>query len=414
MVVNQYLQCEACHAKYKLKVQMDYSYGQYDWPVAIYCPDCGNIIKCTINKHGLQPESCKCDVELQDYVYLLGYSAQLPISPGIFYDYMKDIETIGTLTPFMALFESAMDIKKHESNIQALLDNIFPWRSFLTRMLPIYIHGNVDAFVNIIKIIFGVTPEGLNSIRDCELRIFQQLGSVYNNLTSFNRYKQSVAKKRFATLSQFMQNATPEVKNKIKTSVDSGLDTDAWLKTEALVFIAKMVEGIEKIFPAMLYASCGDFTLPHDSPLYIATIDYREANALYQEGAETLDHIIPLIAAIQNEINNGNPDLFQNPLMKGQNSISDLCKLSMGAKLDKLADYAELQEFIGGCLNGQIRNGIAHNGVSYSYNTQVISYHFDQRNPDLHYDERLIDITFRCYLLLVKVLESVHILSFLR
>jgi len=100
--------------------------------------------------------------------------------------------------------------------------------------------------------------------------------------------------------------------------------------------------------------------------------------------------------------------------MKGQNSISDLCKLSMGAKLDKLADYAELQEFIGGCLNGQIRNGIAHNGVSYSYNTQVISYHFDQRNPDLHYDERLIDITFRCYLLLVKVLESVHILSFLR
>ena len=412
MVIPAFIHCDSCQAKFKLKLQMDYSIDLYDWPIALVCPDCGNIIKCSYGKGGLSPKSLSFDPQDDDELYLVGYSSQLPISPTIFYKKMKNRSTMGTLTPFMSLYFHDEQIKMHELNMNMLIKNVLPWRNFLSDLLPIYVHGNVGAFIQKIKNIFEVDPEGLNNIEDCELRIIQQLGAIYTNLTSFNYYKSTSSRKCFAMI-KFLKGAPPEFLDSIKNAVDIAMNVDEWLKEEGFDFIARIVSSIEKLAPAMLYASRNQFITPHQESLYIATIDYKEVDELYQRGSESLDHILPLIAAILNLMKWDNPDNFGNSKMKGVNSIADFAKLPMGLKLDKLSDYEEMIDYIFGSLNSHIRNGIAHRGDRYNSKTQIVSYYYD-KDPTVHYDEQLLDVTFRCYLLLVKLLEAVHLYSLVK
>lgn len=354
---------------------MDYSYGRYDWPLALFCPGCGNIIKGIINKDGLQPKSLVCDEVSEAEVYVVGYSAELPISDSIFYKKMKTKATIGTLTPFLSLNAFDHNIKRHENNILRLLDGITPWRQFLKIVLPIYLHGNVSAFVNKMQSIFEVDLDWIKTIEDCDQLISQQMGAIYNALTSPNYYAKTPIKKLFADMCDYLKNAAADDKCTIRTAVYAGVDADKWLKKEALEWVADMLENIEKLFPAMFYANNNEFTVPHQQPKYIVTIDYHEANRLYQTGSETLDHILPLVAAILNMMNNGNPDTFTNEKMKGQPSIASFAQLPMGGKQDKLVDYEDMQTFIFGSIDHRIRNGIAHpGGVQYDYQTQMISY----------------------------------------
>ena len=61
MTVGEYFKCPLCGKDLTIKMQMDYTFKQYDWPIHVSCPGCGNEMDLFFNANGLQPKELKSE-----------------------------------------------------------------------------------------------------------------------------------------------------------------------------------------------------------------------------------------------------------------------------------------------------------------------------------------------------------------
>lgn len=403
MVFGVPFQCDICNTVMSIKIQADNSLYSYDYPISVKCPKCGNILEFRYSsQNGIQPKDYGV-AEGAKSEYDFYYSAFLPVATGL---YMRPSERIG-LTPFMELGKSYHPENIVDQNYRGnlFLKNIYPFRSVIKDVLPIYQKENAAAYSKKIAKVFGLgenfTP--ISDIDICRKNLFELLNVTYDNLAT--------AKYIDGIVTPFLQDTLNIAGiNELKAPyvmVTSIVNYDEW-QNSSFDFIAKMVAKFEKYMPSLFYCTVGDFEERHNPPMDIYTISLDEAIKDYDISFNLIKELLPLIVSLSNHRLTGNVNVFPNKDegMKGIETVKEFHELPDGLKMDKLQDYPEIVKYLAGGFNTKIRNGIGHQRWRLVNDTQNVQFYYKQNNLDEHYDVQLVDL---CYL---NVINLLHIMEF--
>lgn len=403
MVFGVPFQCDICNTVMSIKIQADNSLYSYDYPISVKCPKCGNILEFRYSsQNGIQPKDYGV-AEGAKSEYDFYYSAFLPVATGL---YMRPSERIG-LTPFMELGKSYHPENIVDQNYRGnlFLKNIYPFRSVIKDVLPIYQKENAAAYSKKIAKVFGLgenfTP--ISDIDICRKNLFELLNVTYDNLAT--------AKYIDGIVTPFLQDTLNIAGiNELKAPyvmVTSIVNYDEW-QNSSFDFIAKMVAKFEMYMPSLFYCTVGDFEERHNPPMDIYTISLDEAIKDYDISFNLIKELLPLIVSLSNHRLTGNVNVFPNKDegMKGIETVKEFHELPDGLKMDKLQDYPEIVKYLAGGFNTKIRNGIGHQRWRLVNDTQNVQFYYKQNNLDEHYDVQLVDL---CYL---NVINLLHIMEF--
>lgn len=404
MVFGNPFRCDMCDTVIKLKIQADNSLFNYDYPISVVCPKCGNQIELTYNRgQGILPSEYKVDVNTKADCELY-YSALLPIVECL---YMKPSEQLA-LTPYLELskYYSPIDIAAQNFRGNLFFNNIYPFRRTFAELLPIYRKENVLAFSKKLAKLYHVGNEytPIANIKQCRKILFEFLQSTYNNLAP-KEYVDNVAN---PFLIETIDVLHLEVLQDAYKSATNIVNYERW-QEKAFDFVAEMVAKFEKYLPSLFYCTVGDFRDRHDPPTNTYTISMKEVVEDYDTSFNLIKDLLPLIVSLANFKITGKITKFPNgdSGMKGISTIVDFYKLPDGLKLDKLQDYPEIISYLCGGFNNKIRNGIGHRRWSQVPESQIIQFRYKQNEENEHFDIRLIVLGS------LVIVNFLHIIEFL-
>lgn len=393
-----------------LKIQCDDSLYHYEFPIHVYCPSCGDEFDCVFSpKSGILPKchSCPDNTETTSFMY---YSPQLPI-PNLSSE-EKSLPL--SLSPFLLLgmIYKPQSVAFHGGHIKMILDNVYPYRTLMRDLLPVLKKGNVRAFQTKMMKAFDIrkSNRSISSISECCDIYDEFVNKIWQNFVS-PQYKLTVSNEVLNASHRIIRDRPKEELKVFYDILDQIVSVRKWIN-DAREYVGKFVLKSDKYYPAMFYASVGDFSIPHNIDVLIETIDVDEANADYHTSFHLLNIILPLFVGLCNWMLTGEYDEFPNKegKMKGISGLGQFASLPDGLKIEKIADYDMIKKYLVDCFNHHVRNGIDHGRTTINQESQIVEYYFKSGDPNTHDDFSLIDVCHMTYINTLHIMEALNVL----
>lgn len=413
MVQRIYVKCSSCGKLYQLKFQLDQNLKIYEWPISFECIDCGDNLTYKFGKRGFFPKEFMHTPSPQDPpITTIGYSSSLPITDDL---YMKDLnyeQSMILFSPFMNLsfqipFISPEEIQKYEMFLKRMQRELLPYRGMLSALLPILKKGNVMAFSKKMSVLFNIKKDRpLGCVQEIYDSYFELLKGVYLNIAP-QRYLDDYYARFIKPLEDLINKLTVDEVRDIKIKLDASGLLSKWYKDEALPFVAKSIDNIQKILPATIYASAGIKDVVGNGDLKIATIGCDDAMDMYKEGYEVFAHGLKILVGLNNLRENSNIDVFTNSGLSDVDTITKFAQKAAGKMIEVLEGNGAIMDYMDGSMNNKIRNAASHSGgVDYNPITQHIECHYDAKDDNKVYETTLMSVCRFCHVLILHLIET--------
>ena len=386
MTVANHIKCPNCGQVFHLKFQVDNSVYWSEWPVVLECPGCNDPMEMTYSSKGLRPTPKKAERDEPGIVVC--YCGGLP-TPGCLY-YQKD-SGVGFHSIFLTLWGSISEeaMESYKLSLRRLQEGIVRWANSLEISYRM-ISGkkiNPKAYYNKMKAIFedDLPKERYKTPEDCKTHYDEMVATVYRAMNVGAFCDGPLHKLLDSLRLDLVNQAGPE---KIVECAEKAAYSKSVLH-EVRTRINTTVKNLSKVLPALFL----DFNGGDDADLFLLTGSVDDLNNIYSSNYEVICKTLPLLAAMYNLVNNGNPDSFKNA--DGSLAEGDLKKfaaLDNGKKVNLLMGLPDFHDAISDILNTKIRNGVRHENLEYDIDTQTCEYHYDNSRPDLLITVRLIDL----------------------
>lgn len=412
MVQRFYVKCSSCGKIYQLKLQIDQNIKIYEWPISFECVDCGDNLTYKFGKRGFSPKEFIHTPSPQDPpITTIGYSSSLPIANEL---YMKDLgytQSIVFFSPFMSLSPSCPslsqnEILKYEAFLSRMQINLLPYKGVLNVLLPMLKKGNVKAFSNKMATLFDEKKyKPLDNTLEMYDSYFELLKGVYLNIAP-QRYLDDCHARFIKPLEDLINKLTVDEVRDLKAKLDASGLISKWYKDEALPFVAKTIDNIQKILPATIYASAGIKDVAGNGDLKIVTIGCDDAMGMYKEGYEVFAHGLKILVGLNNLRENSNIDVFTNSGLSDVNTITKFVEKAAGKMIEVLEGNGAFVDYLDGSMNNKIRNAAIHSGVDYNPITQHIECHYDATDDSKVYKTTLMSVCRLCHVLILHLIET--------
>ena len=413
MVQRIYVKCSSCGKLYQLKFQLDQNLKIYEWPISFECIDCGDNLTYKFGKRGFFPKEFMHTPSPQDPpITTIGYSSSLPITDDL---YMKDLnyeQSMILFSPFMNLsfqipFISPEEIQKYEMFLKRMQRELLPYRGMLSALLPILKKGNVMAFSKKMSVLFNIKKDRpLGCVQEIYDSYFELLKGVYLNIAP-QRYLDDYYARFIKPLEDLINKLTVDEVRDIKIKLDASGLLSKWYKDEALPFVAKSIDNIQKILPATIYASAGIKDVVGNGDLKIATIGCDDTMDMYKEGYEVFAHGLKILVGLNNLRENSNIDVFTNSGLSDVDTITKFAQKAAGKMIEVLEGNGAFMDYMDGSMNNKIRNAASHSGgVDYNPITQHIECHYDAKDDNKVYETTLMSVCRFCHVLILHLIET--------
>lgn len=410
MVQRFYVKCSSCGKIYQLKLQIDQNIKVYEWPISFECVDCGDNLTYKFGKRGFSPKEFMHTPSPQDPpITTIGYSSSLPITNEL---YMKDLDYTQSMvlfSPFMSLSPSCPslsqnEILKYEAFLSRMQINLLPYKGVLNVLLPMLKKGNVKAFNNKMTTLFK-KYKPLGSAQGMYDSYFELLKGVYLNIAP-QRYLDDCHARFIKPLEDLINKLTVDEVRDLKAKLDASGLISKWYKGEALPFVAKTIDNIQKILPATIYASAGVKDVAGNGDLKIVTIGCDDTIDMYKEGYEVFAHGLKILVGLNNLRENSNIDVFTNSGLSDVNTITKFAEKTAGKMIEVLEGNGAFVDYLDGSMNNKIRNAAIHSGVDYDPITQHIECHYDATDDSKVYKTTLMSVCRLCHVLILHLIET--------
>ncbi len=411
MVQRGYVRCPICDKIYQLKIQMDQNVGIFEWPISFECIECGEILTYKYSNKGIWPKGIdyKPNVD-DDPVTTIGYSSSLPITDEV---YMKDLsyaESIAFFSLFINLqrgFFTSEEINAFDAFLKQMQVNLLPYRSVLKELLPFLKKGNLAAFSKKMALYFDEKEyKPIDSHQLMFDAYFELIELSYINLAP-QGYVNRIGKPIYLPLLDYVEEASVEEVRSIKDALDENGKISVWYKEEAFPYISELLTNIQKLIPAMIYASAGVGMTQYRGDLKIVTVSCDDATTYYKDGYEVLAHGLKVIVGLNNLVENGDVNIFTNPILGDVDSIGMFAKKSGGKMIEHLNAYQTMSTYLDGAMNNKVRNAASHSGgVVYDTATQKIKCLYDKNDDTKVYETTLMDICRLCHVQFLHIMEA--------
>lgn len=413
MVQRIYVKCPSCGKLYQLKFQIDQNLKIYEWPISFECIDCGDNLTYKFGKRGFFPKEFMHTPSPQDPpITTIGYSSSLPIIDDL---YMKDLDFTQSMTlsslflslSFNSPFFSFEEVRKYDAFLIRMQKGLLPYKGVLNALLPIMKKGNVGAFSKRMAIFFDEKKyKPLDSILEMYNSYFELLKGVYLNIAP-QRYLDDYYARFIKPLEDLINKLTVDEVRDIKIKLDASGLLSKWYKDEALPFVAKSIDNIQKILPATIYASAGIKDVVGNGDLKIATIGCDDAMDMYKEGYEVFAHGLKILVGLNNLRENSNIDVFTNSGLSDVDTITKFAQKAAGKMIEVLEGNGAFMDYMDGSMNNKIRNAASHSGgVDYNPITQHIECHYDAKDDNKVYETTLMSVCRFCHVLILHLIET--------
>lgn len=413
MVQRIYVKCPSCGKLYQLKFQLDQNLKIYEWPISFECIDCGDNLTYKFGKRGFFPKEFMHTPSPQDPpITTIGYSSSLPIIDDL---YMKDLDFTQSMTlsslflslSFNSPFFSFEEVRKYDAFLIRMQKGLLPYKGVLNALLPIMKKGNVGAFSKRMAIFFDEKKyKPLDSILEMYNSYFELLKGVYLNIAP-QRYLDGMHARFIKPLEDLINKLTVDEVRDIKIKLDASGLLSKWYKDEALPFVAKSIDNIQKILPATIYASAGIKDVVGNGDLKIATIGCDDAMDMYKEGYEVFAHGLKILVGLNNLRENSNIDVFTNSGLSDVDTITKFAQKAAGKMIEVLEGNGAFMDYMDGSMNNKIRNAASHSGgVDYNPITQHIECHYDAKDDNKVYETTLMSVCRLCHVLILHLIET--------
>lgn len=414
MVQRIYVECPSCGKIYQLKFQIDQNVKIYEWPISFECVDCGDNLTYKYGPKSFFPKKLMYTPSPQDPpITTIGYSSSLPITDDL---YMKDLnyeQSMILFSPFMNLsfqipFISPEEIQKYEMFLKRMQRELLPYRGMLSALLPILKKGNVMAFSKKMSVLFNIKKDRpLGCVQEIYDSYFELLKGVYLNIAP-QRYLDDYYARFIKPLEDLINKLTVDEVRDIKIKLDASGLLSKWYKDEALPFVAKSIDNIQKILPATIYASAGIKDVVGNGDLKIATIGCDDAMDMYKEGYEVFAHGLKILVGLNNLRENSNIDVFTNSGLSDVDTITKFAQKAAGKMIEVLEGNGAFKDYMDGSMNNKIRNAASHSGgVDYNPITQHIECHYDTKDDNKVYETTLMSVCRFCHVLILHLIETI-------
>ena len=180
-----------------------------------------------------------------------------------------------------------------------------------------------------------------------------------------------------------------------------------WYKDEALPFLAKSINNIQVIVPAMIYASAGIKDVEGNGDLKIVTIGCDDAMDLYKDSYEVLAHGLKILVGLNNFRENGDVDVFTNPRLGDVDTMTKFAGKAAGKMIEHVEGNASFMNYLDGSMNNKIRNAASHSGgIDYDVLTQHIVCYYDATDDSKTFETTLMSVCRLCHVLILHLLEA--------
>lgn len=413
MVQRIYVKCPSCGKIYQLKFQVDQNIKIYEWPISFECVDCGDNLTYKYGKQGLFPKEFMYMPSPQDSpITTIGYSSSLPIIDDL---YIKDLDytqSIALSSLFLSLsfqspFFSPEEIHKYDMFLTRMQHGLLPYKGVLNVLLPILKKGNVEAFSKKLATLFDEKKyKPLGSTLEMYDSYFALLKVVYLNIAP-RRYLDDCHARFIKPLEDLINKLTVDEVRDIKAKLDASGLISKWYKDEALPFVAKSIDDIQKILPVMIYASAGIKDVARNGDLKIVTIGCDDAMGMYKEGYEVFAHGLKILVGLNNLRENRNIDVFTNSGLSDVDTITKFAGKAAGKMIEVLEGNAAFMDYMDGSMNNKIRNAASHSGgVDYDPITQCIECLYDATDDSKVYETTLMSVCRLCHVLILHLIET--------
>ena len=413
MVQRIYVKCPSCGKLYQLKFQLDQNLKIYEWPISFECIDCGDNLTYKFGKRGFFPKEFMHTPSPQDPpITTIGYSSSLPIIDDL---YMKDLDFTQSMTlsslflslSFNSPFFSFEEVRKYDAFLIRMQKGLLPYKGVLNALLPIMKKGNVGAFSKRMAIFFDEKKyKPLDSILEMYNSYFELLKGVYLNIAP-QRYLDGMHARFIKPLENLINKLAVDEVRDIKIKLDASGLLSKWYKDEALPFVAKSIDNIQKILPATIYASAGIKDVVGNGDLKIATIGCDDAMDMYKEGYEVFAHGLKILVGLNNLRENSNIDVFTNSGLSDVDTITKFAQKAAGKMIEVLEGNGAFMDYMDGSMNNKIRNAASHSGgVDYNPITQHIECHYDAKDDNKVYETTLMSVCRLCHVLILHLIET--------
>lgn len=364
------MKCDLCETQFMLKVQADNSIDAYPLPVVVVCPNCGTLIEATYQKKlGILPMKYKGDEENYEDKLVVGYSSELPI----LLEHRQGLANDVKLTPFISCFALYNEcLIEHRNIVEKYVAKTYRLQTCVKELLPILRHKpfNAGAFIKRAHQYSKVPIQA--TYDDCKRNLIgllshicsELMGPTYNKNLFIPYWKPindllESDKCKFDGLSRFVKTILPP--------------KEYWSVLDAVI---NVVSHLEKYLPSLTFLSVGDWPNVHKGFL-TSTIMPEIAIEDYKRIFDAMAKVISVFVGFQNVVETGDYNVFPNAngKMKGITDLIHYHTTSDGLKLEKISDNNLLVNFLGGCFNSRIRNGIGHSRYNIDNETQSIDFY---------------------------------------
>ncbi len=413
MVQRIYVKCPSCGKIYQLKFQLDESIQIYDWPIRFECVKCGDNLTYKYGRQGLSPKDYKYTPSPKDPpITTIGYSSSLPITIDLYMTDMDYAQSMIFSSPFLNLLIrspfSLKEIQEYDLFLMRMQKGLLPYKGALNALLPILKNGNVEAFSRKMSTFFNkkqYTP--LSSAQKMYDAYFELLKGVYMNIAP-QYYLDNYYAKFIKPLEGLIDKLRggDETRN-IKVELDAGGLISKWYKDESLPFLAKSIDNIQRILPAMIFSSTSIKEVATNDNLKIVTIGCDDVMDLYKDGYEVFAHGLKILAGLNNLRQNEKLDAFTNSGLGNVDTIAKFSRLSAGKMIEVLKGDGEFIGYLDGTMNNKIRNAASHGGgINYDATTQHIECYYDATDSSKVYETTLISVCRLCHVLILHLIET--------
>ena len=413
MVQRIYVKCPSCGKIYQLKFQIDQNIKIYEWPISFECVDCGDNLTYKLGKSGLSPKEFMHTPSPQDPpITTIGYSSSLPIIDDL---YMKDLDFTQSMTlsslflslSFKSPFFSFEEVRKYDVFLTRMQQGLLPYKGVLNALLPILKKGNVKAFSKKMATLFGEKKyKPFDSTLEMYDSYFELLKGIYLNIAP-QRYLDDWHARFIKPLEGLINRLTVDEVRDIKVKLDASGLISKWYKDEALPFVAKTIDNIQKILPAIIYASAGIKDVAGNGDLKIVTIGCDDAMGMYKEGYEVFAHGLKILVGLNNLRENSNIDVFTNSGLSDVDTITKFAGKTAGKMIEVLEGNGAFMNYMDGSMDNKIRNAAIHSGgVYYDPITQHIECYYDATDDSKVYETTLMSVCRLCHVLILHLIET--------
>lgn len=413
MVQRIYVECPSCGKIYQLKFQIDQNVKIYEWPISFECVDCGDNLTYKYGLKSFFPKKLMYTPSPQDPpITTIGYSSSLPITDDL---YMKDLDyeqSMILFSPFMNLsfqipFISLEEIQKYEIFLKRMQRELLPYRGALSALLPILKKGNVVAFNKKMSVLLDIKDDrSLGCRKEIYDFYFELLKGVYLNLAP-QRYLDDCHARFIKPLEDLINKLTIDEVRNTKDKLDASGLISKWYKDEALPFVAKSIDNIQKILPATIYASAGINDVVGNGDMKIVTIGCDDAMGMYKEGYEVFAHGLKILVGLNNLQENSNIDIFTNSRVSDVDSITKFAGKTAGKMIEVLEGNGAFMDYLDGSMNNKIRNAASHGGgINYDPTTQHLKCYYDATDDSKVYETTLMSVCRCCHVLILHLIET--------